>query len=261
VKRGKNDANDAEAICEAVTRPTMRFVSVKSIEQQSVIMLHRTRDLLVRQRTMLVNALRGHLAEVGIVAALGLPKVQELVEIVKDDKNERIEPLMRYCMEVIVDQLQDIQGRIGTLDHAIYAWHRRETSRRLETIPGVGPITASVLAATVTNPSAFSSGRQFAAWLDLVPRQKSTGGKDRLGKISKMGDQYIRRLLIVGAHAVLRWGRTTKGSPWVLGLLGRRPFRVVAVALANKMARIVWSVLAKGGSYREERSSGVSPVR
>ena len=261
VKRGKNDANDAEAICEAVTRPTMRFVPVKSIEQQSVIMLHRTRDLLVRQRTMLVNALRGHLAEVGIVAALGLPRVQELIAIVKDDTNERIEPLMRHCMEVIVDQLQDIQGRIGTLDQAIHAWHRQnETSRRLETIPGVGPITASVLAATVTNPSAFSSGRQFAAWLGLVPRQKSTGGKDRLGKISKMGDQYIRRLLIVGAHAVLRWGRTTKGSPWVLALLGRRPFRVVAVALANKMARIVWSVLARGGFYRDERSRGALPA-
>jgi len=259
VKRGKNDANDAEAICEAVTRPTMRFVPVKSIEQQSVIMLHRTRDLLVRQRTMLVNALRGHLAEVGIVAALGLPRAQELIAIVKDDTNERIEPLMRHCMEVIVDQLQDIQGRIGTLDQAIHAWHRQnETSRRLETIPGVGPITASVLAATVTNPSAFR--RQFAAWLGLVPRQKSTGGKDRLGKISKMGDQYIRRLLIVGAHAVLRWGRTTKGSPWVLALLGRRPFRVVAVALANKMARIVWSVLARGGFYRDERSRGALPA-
>lgn len=261
VKRGKNDANDAEAICEAVTRPTMRFVPVKSIEQQSVIMLHRTRDLLVRQRTMLVNALRGHLAEVGIVAALGLPKVQELIAIVKDDTNERIEPLMRRCMEVIVDHLQDIQEKIGTLDQAIHAWHRQnETSRRLETIPGVGPITASVLAATVTNPSVFSSGRQFAAWLGLVPRQKSTGGKDRLGKISKMGDQYIRRLLIVGAHAVLRWGRTTKGSPWVLALLGRRPFRVVAVALANKMARIVWSVLARGGCYRDERSKGALPA-
>lgn len=255
VKRGKNDANDAEAICEAVTRPTMRFVSVKSIEQQSVIMLHRTRDLLVRQRTMLVNALRGHLAEIGIVAALGLPKVQELIAIVKDDANERIEPVMQHCLEVIVDQLQDIQGRIGTLDQAIHAWHRQnETSRRLETIPSVGPITASVLAATVTNPSTFSSGRQFAAWLGLVPRQKSTGGRNRLGKISKMGDQYIRRLLIVGAHAVLRWGRTTKRSPWVLGLLGRRPFRVVAVALANKMARIVWCILAKGGSYHNERS-------
>lgn len=259
VKRGKNDANDAEAICEAVTRPTMRFVSVKSIEQQSVIMLHRTRDLLVRQRTMLVNALRGHLAEVGIVAALGLPKVQELISLVKDGADERVEPLMRHCMEVIVDQLQDIQGRIGTLDRAIHAWHRQnETSRRLETIPGVGPITASVLAATVASPSAFSSGRHFAAWLGLVPRQNSTGGKDRHGKISKMGDQYIRRLLIVGAHAVLRWGRTTKGSPWVLGLLGRRPFRVVAVALANKMARIVWCILAKGGSYNER--SGELPA-
>ncbi|NGO56217.1 IS110 family transposase [Allomesorhizobium camelthorni] len=261
VKRGKNDANDAEAICEAVTRPTMRFVPVKSIEQQSVIMLHRTRDLLVRQRTMLVNALRGHLAEVGIVAALGLPKVQELISLVKDGADERIEPLMRHCMEVIVDQLQDIQGRIGTLDRAIHAWHRQnETSRRLETIPGVGPITASVLAATVTSPSAFSSGRHFAAWLGLVPRQNSTGGKDRHGKISKMGDQYIRRLLIVGAHAVLRWGRTTKGSAWIMRLLGRRPFRVVAVALANKMARIVWCVLAKGSTYRNEHSAGALPA-
>ena len=253
VKRGKNDAADAEAICEAVTRPSMRFVPVKSAEQQSVLMLHRSRDLLIRQRTMLVNALRGHLAELGIVAAQGRRKVAALIEIVCDESDERLPPVARQTLAVLVAQMGDLQVRIKGLERALLAWHRSsEESRRLESIPGVGFITATALAATVTDPTHFKSGRQFAAWLGLTPRQNSSGDKERLGRISKMGDRYLRRLLVVGATALIRFARnrSTSLAAWADALLAHRPARLVSVALANKMARVAWALLLRGETYR-----------
>jgi len=252
VKRQKNDATDAEAICEAVTRPTMRFVPVKSEEQQSLLMLHRVRELLIRQRTMLVNALRGHLAEFGIVTRQGRAGAGTLIALVEDDDHDLIPPLARTAILPMIQQLREVHEKIGHLDREIYAWHRsNELSRRLETIPGVGPITASAIAATVTDASLFHSGRQLAAWLGLVPRQSSSGGKERLGRISKQGDPYIRRLLVVGAHAVLRFSRKGKAAPtrWAAELLAKKPYKVVAVALANKMARIAWALMITGKSF------------
>jgi transposase len=252
VKRGKNDAADAEAICEAVTRPSMRFVPIKSAEQQSVLVLHRARDLLIRQRTMLANSLRAHCAEFGIVVAQGMAKLAELLARIADEADTRIPSLARDCLLVLGQQLQELQRKIGEVERALHAWHRSsEVSRRLETIPGIGAITASALAVTVTDPTLFRSGRHLAAWLGLVPRQNSSGGKERLGGISKQGDRYIRRLLISGAHAVLQWAKRGRpGSAWATGLLQRRPFKLVAVALANKTARIAWAVLARGETYR-----------
>lgn len=253
VKRGKNDAADAEAICEAVTRPTMRFVPVKNTEQQSVLVLHRTRDLLIRQRTMLANSLRAHCAEFGIVVAQGMAKLAELLAQIADEADTRLPSLARGCLLVLARQLQGLQLKIGEVERALHIWHRsNEVSRRLETIPGIGPITASALAVTVTEPTLFRSGRHLAAWLGLVPRQNSSGGKERLGGISKQGDRYIRRLLISGAHAVLRAAKQGRpgSATWALGLLQRRPFKLVAVALANKTARIAWAVLTRGGTYR-----------
>jgi transposase len=252
VKRGKNDAADAEAICEAVTRPTMRFVPVKSAEQQSVLMLHRTRDLLIRQRTMLANALRAHCSEFGIVVAQGTAKLNGLLTVIADETDKRIPTVARGCLLVLAQQLQDLHLKISDVERFIHAWHRsNETSRRLETIPGIGPITASALAVTVTDPTLFRSGRHLAAWLGLVPKQNSSGGKERLGGISKQGDKYIRRLLISGAHAVLRYAKADRpgSAAWATSLLQRRPFKLVAVALANKTARIAWAVLARGETY------------
>jgi transposase len=204
VKRNKNDAADAEAICEAVERPSMRFVAVKTIDQQSVLMLHRARDLLVRQRTMLVNALRAHLSEFGLVAAQGLHKVGRLLAIVTDDADTRIPDMARRVLKVIASQINELQTKIAAIEAQILAWHgSNAVSQRLATIPGIGPIIATAIAATVPDPSVFRSGREFGAWLGLVPRQNSTGGKVRLGGISKRGDGYLRRLLVSGAHAVL----------------------------------------------------------
>ncbi|MBX4935262.1 IS110 family transposase [Rhizobium bangladeshense] len=252
VKRQKNDATDAEAICEAVTRPTMRFVPVKSEEQQGVLMLHRVRELLIRQRTMLVNALRGHLAEFGIVTRQGIAGVGMLIALVDDDDHDLIPPLARSALLPLIGQLREVHEKVSELDRQIHAWHRsNELSRRLETIPGIGPITASAIAATVTDASLFKSGRQLAAWIGLVPRQNSSGGKDRLGRISKQGDPYLRRLLVVGAHAVLRFSGKAKVAPtrWAAELLVKKPYNVVAVALANKMARIVWALMTTGRRF------------
>jgi transposase len=256
VKRGKNDVADAEAICEAVTRPTMRFVPIKSPEQQAVLMLHRTRALLMRQRTMAVNALRGHLAEFGLVAAQGARGLGELIGRVFEGSatnNDAIPPVARRALAALVAQLQELQAQIKAIEAELLAWHRAsETSRRLETIPGVGFITATAIAATVTDPAHFTSGRQFAAWLGLVPRQNSSGGKERLGAISKMGDRYLRTLLVVGATSVIRYARSKNaaGAQWINALLARRSARLVSVALANKTARIIWAVLARGEAYR-----------
>ena len=263
VKRGKNDMADAEAICEAVTRPTMRFVPVKSPGQQAVLMLHRTRALLMRQRTMAVNALRGHLAEFGLVAAQGAKSLAELIECVFEGSgtdDDAVPPLARRALAPLVAQLRQLQAEIKVIEVELLAWHRAtDVSRRLETIPGVGFITATAIAATVTDPSHFTSGRQFAAWLGLVPRQNSSGGKERLGSISKMGDRYLRTLLVVGATSVIRYarGKNAAGAQWVNALLARRPARLVSVALANKTARIIWAVLVRGETYRAPAPAAV----
>jgi transposase len=252
VKRNKNDAADAEAICEAVRRPTMRFVQVKSAVQQSQLMLHRTRDLLIRQRTQVINALRAHLAEVGITAAQGHEGLKELLRIIANDDDERL-PVDAYAsLVVLAAELQAMQTLIGSLEKRLKAQHRKnEASRRLETIPGIGFIGATAIAATITDPSSFRSGRDFAAWIGLVPRQDSTGGKQKLGPISKQGDRYLRRILVVGAHSVLKLAKQNPEKyPWLTELLARKPFKVVAVALANKMARMAWALLAHGGTYR-----------
>jgi transposase len=252
VKRNKNDAADAEAICEAVRRPTMRFVECKSAEQQGRLMQHRTRDLLLRQRTQTINALRAHMAELGIVAAQGHEGLKQLLTVIADEKDERLAIDARASLIVLAAQLQALQTMIGSIERRIMAQHRaNEASMRVATIPGIGVLGASAITVTVTNPKAFRSGRDFAAWIGLVPRQDSTGGKQKLGPISKQGDRYLRRLLVVGAHAVLRRAKQSPQTyPWLTQLLARRPFKVVAIALANKMARVAWALLARGGSYR-----------
>jgi transposase len=255
VKRNKNDAADAEAICEAVRRPTMRFVQVKSAEQQGRLMQHRTRDLLLRQRTQVINALRAHLAEFGIVAAQGREGLKELLAIIADEGDVRLPLDARASLIVLAAQLQALQTLIGSLEKRLVVQHRaNEASKRLISIPGIGIIGASAIAATVTDPKAFRSGRDFAAWIGLVPRQDSTGGKQKLGPISKQGDRYLRRILVVGAHSVLRRAKLNPEKyPWLTQLLARRPFKIVAVALANKMARIAWALLASGAIYRAPR--------
>jgi transposase len=252
VKRNKNDAADAAAICEAVTRPSMRFVPVKDAEQQSVLMLHRARSLLVRQRTMLVNALRAHMAEFGIVAPQGLRHVGILTKTIAHQQ-ERLPELARSILQTIIDQLNGTMARVREIEGRLVSWHRQSgVSRLLATVPGVGIMGASAIAATVADPSLFRSGREFAAWLGMTPRQNSSGGKERLGRTSKRGDKYIRSLLTAGAVAVLRHARNrpTRDGEWVRALLGRKPTKLAAVALANKTARIVWAVMMRGGGYR-----------
>jgi len=253
VKRQKNDAADAEAICEAVTRPNMRFVPVKTEEQQGVLVLHRSRDLLMRQRTMILNAIRAHFAEFGIIAAQGPRKVAELVIRLRDDDILGLPEIARSALLALAVQLDSLAAEVRTIERQMMAWHRQSAaSQRLQTIPGVGLITATALAVSVPDASVFKSGRQFAAYLGLVPRQNSSGGKDRLGHISKMGNGYLRRLLVVGATSVTRRAPTTdtRTGAWVRSLLERKPARVVTVAIANKTARTAWALLAKGESYK-----------
>jgi len=252
IKRNKNDAADAEAICEAVRRPTMRFVQVKSAAQQGQLMQHRTRDLLMRQRTQVINALRAHMAELGIVAAQGRDGIKELLKIIASEQDARLPVDAHTSLVVLAAQLQALQTMIRSIEKRLVVQHRsNEASQRLETIPGIGVIGATAIAATVPDPKVFRSGRDLAAWIGLVPREDSTGGKQKLGPISKQGDQYLRRILVVGAHAVLKRARLhPEKYPWLTQLLARKPFRVVAVALANKMARIAWALLARGGTYR-----------
>jgi transposase len=253
IKRGKSDALDAAGICEAVTRPTMRYVAIKSPEQQAVLMLHRTRELLVRQRTMLVNALRGHLAEYGIIAPQGLPSVPKLREVAEKAQGAALPDLEWRCVRLIIAQLKEAHVRITEVEQEILVWHRTtELSQRLETIPGVGIITASALAATITDPNSFRSGRHLAAWIGLVPRQSGSGGKVRLGHISKQGDRYLRRLLVLGATTLLRHarGKTSVMAGWINALLARRPAGIVKIAIANRLARIAWAVLQDNRGYR-----------
>ena len=253
VRRGKNDATDAAAICEAVARPNMRFVPIKSEEQQAALMLHKARELLMRQQTMLVNALRAHMAELGMIAPLGRGRVENIITVIEDGEDESIPALARAALKPLVSQLRANEEATAALDAEIKAWHKdNAASQRLVTIPGIGFLTASAIVATVPDPSFFRSGREFSAWLGLVPRQNSTGGKVRLGRISKQGNPYIRRLLVIGATSMLRYARakTAPGAYWVNGLLERRPARLVTVAMANKTARIAWALLTKGETYR-----------
>ena len=250
VKRGKTDAADAEAIAEAVTRPTMRFVAVKTAEQQAILMLHKVRDLLIRQRTMLINALRGHLAEFGIIAARGPGGVTAAIAALHEAQ-DGLPMLARVALHDLVDQLRIVRDEVVKVEKRIVAHHRADdASRRLATIPGIGPITASAIAAAVPDATLFKSGRQFAAWLGLTPRTHSSGGKERLVGITKQGDGYIRRLLVIGATAVIRLARQDNASKaWAAKLLERESARLVSVALANKTARIAWALLARNQSY------------
>jgi transposase len=253
VKRSKNDASDAEAICEAVTRPTMRFVGAKSPEQQGVLVLHRTRLMLTRQRTRLGNAIRAHMAEFGIVAPVGRQGLDRLMAAIADDREERIPPMARACLAMLAQQYQILVQSLLETERAIRADSRAtELGRRLQEIPGVGPLVASALVATVPDPHVFKTGRGLSAWLGLVPRQNSSGGKERLGGITKAGDTYLRTMLFVGAMAVIRHAeRYGTRRPWLVKLLERRNPRIAAIALANRIGRIAWALMTSGERYRE----------
>ena len=253
VKRGKNDAADAEAICEAVTRPTMRFVAVKSPEQQSVMMLHRVRLMLSRQRTQLTNAMRAHMSEFGIVAPVGRMGVERLLGVIADHDDTRIPADARVCLEMLGAQLVVVKEQLLENDRRIRASAREtDVGRRLMEIPGVGPLLASAFVASVADPTIFKCGRDLAAWIGLVPKQNSSGGKERLGGISRAGNRYLRQMLVVGAMAVIRHAeRHGTKRAWLLQLLARRATKVAAVALANKTARMVWALMTSGERYRE----------
>jgi transposase len=253
VKRGKNDAADAAAVCEAMSRPGMRFVPVKSEESQATLMLHKTRELLIKQQTMSVNALRGHLAEFGIVAAKGIGRVDELIE--KAENDATLPAAALAALRVFVQHLEAIDTSVADLDRRIVSAHaQNETSRLLAGIPGIGKITASAIVASVPDPNVFKSGRDFSAWLGSTPRQNSSGGKEKLGSITKKGNRYIRRLLVLGATSLLNVIGKRKGAlrDWVVALLARRPARLVTVALANKLARTIWAIMTTGEAFRIE---------
>jgi transposase len=253
VKRSKNDAADAAAICEAVSRPSMRFVPVKTEEQQAAMAVHRARSLLIRQRTQLTNALRAHLAELGIVAEKGREGLGQLVEIVADARSNETLPAQMYeALGAIINQVMSLEQQIRELDGCLKQQLRAsEVSQRLEGIPGIGIVGATALAAAVTDPGQFRSGRDLAAWIGLVPKQHSTGGKVRLGSISKQGDRYLRRLLVVGGTSVVKLAKIFPWRfPWVAKLLERKPAKVVAIAVANKLARIAWALMSTGKSFR-----------
>lgn len=256
LKTNKSDLRDAEAICEAVQRPTMHFVPVKSVEQQAILSLHRSRELLISQRTQLGNSIRSHLAEFGVWLRLGSWTLSRQVAELQQPMTGRIPDRVRTLVELLLAQLKQIQERVVQLDREIEREHRSsEPSKRLAEIPGIGPLTASAMLASV-DIRAFRGARHFAAWLGLVPKQYSTGGKPLLGSISKRGDGYLRRLLVHGAQAILRWHRAHPNDrrPWLDELLRRRPVNVVAVAIANKNARTIWALLTRGERFSGYRS-------
>jgi transposase len=251
VKRNKNDAADAEAICEAMSRPTMRFVPVKTVEQQAALMLTGTRDALIRRRTQLTNMIRGYAAEFGLSAAKGIDKIEPLLKRIATDAT-----LPALAKELFASQSREYQrlkGEIAKIEAKLMAWHKHnELSRRLVEVPGIGPIGASLVAMKVTDPQAFGSGRDFAAWIGLTPKDHSTAGKTRLGVITRAGDDALRRVLVVGATAVIqqaRRGKAQQPSPWLADLLKRKPPKLAAVALANKNARIIWKLMVSGERY------------
>jgi transposase len=249
LKRGKNDALDAEAICEAMSRPSMRFVPVKSADQQAALMLLKTRDLLVKQRTMLSNAIRGHAAEFGVVAAKGLGRVAELLQAADA---EGVPPLALEMLRLLASQLGVLDIKLKIIETKLLAWHRQNPiSQALATQPGIGPIGAVSFSLKVTDPKAFRSARHFAAWLGVTPRENATGGRSRPGRISRQGDASLRRLLVLGATTVIQFAKPGRASPWLIQLLARRPRKLAAVALANKMARILWAMMVSGELYRQ----------
>jgi transposase len=261
VKRGKTDANDAEAICEAVTRPTMRFVSIKSPEQQAALSLHRTRNLLVKQRTQLVNMVRGLLAEFGVETPRGLHHALALASRLVDGEAAAVPALAQRVVAGLARQIAALQVELTVIEKEILVWHRSsDVAQRLATIPGIGVISATALAASVTDPQQFRSGREFAAWLGLTPLQHSSGGKERMGRISKMGDKYLRRLLVVGMTSLVRRARVSPASvdPRIIDLLARKPVRLATVAMANRTARVVWAVMARGETYRRPTTIGLA---
>ena len=253
VKRQKNDAADAEAICEAVTGPTMRFVEIKTCEQQGTLVLHRVRLMLMRQRTQLSNAIRGHMAEYGLVAPVGRNGLQRLIAILGNPDDERVPAVARASLAPLVCQFGLVNDQVLENDRRVRSSARSTPlGCRLMEVPGVGPVLASAMVATVPDPTAFKSGRALAAWIGLVPRQNSSGGKEKLGGITKQGDRYLRQLLVAGALAVIRYAHKhgTK-RPWLVHLLARRTPKIAAVALANKMARMIWAMMMSGERYRE----------
>ena len=253
VKRGKNDALDAAAVCEAMSRPDMRFVPIKSADQQAVLMLHKTRELLIKQRTMSVNALRGHLAEFGLVVAKGIGRVSELLELANAD--ESLPEAAKDAVKLLALHLEGLDRSIDAVEDKIAAANAgSRTSQLIDQIPGVGPLIASAIAASVPDPGVFKSGRDFAAWLGLTPRQNSTGGKEKLGAITKQGNRYLRKMLVVGCTSALRVAGKRKGAlaKWIAALRARKPERLVAVALANKLARICWAIMTTGEVFRQE---------
>ena len=263
VKRGKTDASDAEAICEAVTRPTMRFVAVKSREQQAALSMHRARDLLVRQRTQLVNMMRGLLAEFGIDIPEGLERALLMARQVVDGEIPDVPAEAARIVDILSRQALDTHARLREIDRALARVQRNnDMARRLATIPGIGPVGATALAAAVTDPGQFRSGRQFAAWLGLTPLQNSSGGRERLGRITKMGDKYLRKLLVVGATSLVRRARhkPETADARLVGLLARKPVRVATVAMANKIARIAWAIMTRGEVYQARHTPMLATI-
>ncbi len=256
VKTQKNDMADAEATCEAVTRPTMRFVPVKTKDQQSLMVMHGVRDQLISISTKLINSIRGHLAEFGVVGAKGRLGVEKIIEILCDRGDARIPELARRCLMPLVDELKRVRRDILKMDRQVMKVHRASAlSKRLETIPGVGPIIATRVASEVADPSCFKSGRSFSAWIGLVPKQHSTGGRDRLGHITKAGHGQLRRLLVAGAMSVIRRAKQLGFTrhPWLVRILERKPAKVAAVALANKIGRMIWALMTSGDQFKAKK--------
>lgn len=256
VKRNKTDAADAEAICEAVARPNMRFVPVKSLDQQAILTLHRTRELLIRQRTQLANAVRGLAAEFGVVVPVGIRYLSALRSAIAEAAKDDLPDVASQAMLMLFEHLDGVNGRLAEIDSRILTWHRNnELSQRLETVPGIGPITASAIVGAIGSGTQFASARRFAAWIGLTPRITASGGKEHIGRISRAGDRYLRTLLIHGARAVIGALRRPASvpRPWVSQLAERRPVNVAATALAHKNARVVWALVTRGGTFMPDK--------